>query len=122
MWVPSKVSIVFGRKEFVTLIEDHARLCWVYLMSGKYEVEKLFKDFYKMIKNQFQTKIIILHYDNGTEYFNEYMENFLKEKVIQHQSTCRDTSQQNRIIDRKNKYSLEVACAIMFSRNILKYL
>ena len=33
-------------------------------MSDKYEVEKLFKIFYTMIENQFQTQIKILHSDN----------------------------------------------------------
>ena len=35
-------------------------------MSEKSEVEKLFKVFYNMIENQFQTKISILRSDNGT--------------------------------------------------------
>ena len=64
-----------------------------------------------MTKNQFQTKINTLHSDNGTEYFNKYLGNFLKEKGIQHQYTCRDI-QQIGIARRKNKYLLEVARAI----------
>lgn len=91
-------------------------------MSEKSEVEKLFKDFYNMVENQFQTKISIFRSDNGTEYFNECLENFLKEKGIQHQSTCRGTPKQNGIAERKNKHLLEVACAIMFSMHVPKYL
>lgn len=48
--------------------------------------------------------------------------NFLKEKGIQHQSTCRDTPQQNGIAERKNRHLLEVGWAIMFSMNVPKYL
>lgn len=44
-----------------------------------------------MFENQFQTKIGMLHSDNGVKYFNEGLGNFLKEKGIQHQSTCQDT-------------------------------
>jgi len=33
------------------------------------------------------------------EYFNEGLENFLKEREIQHQSTCRDTLEQNGIAE-----------------------
>lgn len=91
-------------------------------MSEKSEVEKLFKDFYNMVENQFQTKISIFRSDNGTEYFNECLENFLKEKGIQHQSTCRGTPKQNGIAERKNKHLLEVACAIMFSMHVPKYI
>ena len=115
-------STVSGKKWFVTFIDDHSRLCWIYLMSEKTEVEKILIDFYKMVENQFQTKISILHTDNGKEYFNKYLGHFLCEKGIQHQSTCIDTPQQNGIAERKNKHLLEVARAIMFSTNVPKYL
>ena len=91
-------------------------------MSEKSEVEKLFKDIYNMVKNQFQTKISMFHSNNGTKYFNEYLGNFLKEKGIQHQSTCCDTPQQNGITKRKNKHLLEMAHAIMFSMHVPNYL
>ena len=91
-------------------------------MSDKSEVETIFKNFYNMVENQFQTKISFFHFDNGTEYFNHCLENFFKEKGIQHQSTCRDTPQQNGIAERKNHHLLEIGRAIMFSMHVLKYL
>ena len=78
-------------------------------MSDKSEVKKLFKIFYTMIENQFQTQIKTLHSDNGTEYFNDVLGNFLQEKGIQHFSTCSDTPQQNGTAERKNRHLLEVA-------------
>ena len=91
VWGPSKIITLSGKKWFVTFIDDHTRLCWIYLMSDKSEVETIFKNFYNMVENQFQTKISFFRCDNGTEYFNHCLENFFKEKGIQHQSTCRDT-------------------------------
>ena len=91
-------------------------------MSEKSKFKKLFKDFYTMVENQFQRKICIFHSDNGSEYVNELLGKFLKEKGIQHQSTCRDTPQQNGITERKNKHLLEVARTIMFYMNVPKYL
>ena len=66
-------------------------------MHEKSEVEKIFQQFYSMIENQFQTKIKILRTDNGTEYFNQYLEKKLNKKGVLHQSTCRDSPQQNGI-------------------------
>ena len=65
----------------------------------------MFQVFFKMVKNQFQ----LFRSDNGKEYFNEHLGNFFEEKGILHQSTCRDTPQQNGIAERKNKHLLEVA-------------
>ena len=75
-----------------------------------------------MIESLFQTKIEILHTDNGTEYFKEVLGIFFKEKGIHHQTTCVDTPQQNGIAKCKNKHLLEVSHAIMFSTNVPKYL
>lgn len=60
------MSTMAGKRWFVTFINDHTRLCWVYLMHDKSEVENIFKDFYKMIETQVQTRICILRSDNGT--------------------------------------------------------
>jgi transposase InsO family protein len=122
VWGPSKVTTMSRKRWFVTFIDDHTRLCWIYLMHEKSEVEKIFKDFYNMIENQFQTKISILRSDNGTEYFNKVLKSFFQEKGISHQSSYRDTPQQNGIAKRKNKHLLKVARAIMFYMNIPKYL
>ena len=80
------------------------------------------KIFCQMIETQFQTKICILHSDNGTEYINEVLGSSLKEKGISHQSTCVDTPQQNGIVEWKNKHLLEASRALMFSMHIPKYL
>jgi hypothetical protein len=92
------------------------------LLREKSEVEKTFKTFYNKIENQFQTKISILRSNNRTEYFNKVLNDFIQEKGIVHQSTCRDTPEQNGIAERKNKYLLEIVRVIMFSMNVPKYL
>ena len=71
VWGPSKIATLIGKKRFVTFIDDHTRLCWLYLMNSKNEVAKLFKVFYSLVENQFQAKISILQSDNGTKNFNE---------------------------------------------------
>lgn len=75
-----------------------------------------------MVETQFQTKIGILHTDNGTEHFKEVLGSFLKVKGTHHQSTCVDTPQQNSIAECKNKHLLEVSRAITFSMHVTKYL
>ena len=75
----------------MTFIDYHTCLFWVYLMREKFEVKRIFKEFYKMIENQFQTKISILRFDNETKYFNKVLETFLNEKEILHQSSYFDT-------------------------------
>ena len=56
---------ITGAKRFVSFIDDHTRITWIYLMREKSEVGQIFQNFNKMIKNQFQTKIQVLRTDNG---------------------------------------------------------
>ena len=91
-------------------------------MNSKSEVVKFFQDFYSMVENQFQTKISILRSDNGTKFYNDCLGDFLLEKGILHQSTYRDTSQQNGIAERKNKHLLEIGRALMLHMNVHTHL
>lgn len=60
-------------------------------MREKPEVAHIFKQFCKMIKNQFQTQIQILKTDNGRESFNNGLREFLEYDGIVHQSSCMHT-------------------------------
>ena len=122
VWGSSKVLTKNGKRWFVTFIDDHTRLTWLYLITKKSDIKEVFVRFHKMIETQFQTKIRILHFDNGTEFFNEPLTTFLHDKGIVHQATCRDTPQQNGVAERKNRHLLEVARALMFSMHVPKYL
>ncbi|CAN1141771.1 Retrovirus-related Pol polyprotein from transposon TNT 1-94 [Linum perenne] len=121
VWGPSKISTLSGKKWFITFIDDHTRMCWLYFFTTKTEVEGIFRQFHKMVYTQFGVGISILRTDNGTEFFNTSLDSFLKSEGIVHQSSCPYTPQQNGIAERKNRHLLEVARALMFSTNVPKY-
>ncbi|KAL0544472.1 hypothetical protein IC582_019588 [Cucumis melo] len=50
IWGPSKVTTSSGKRWFVTLIDDHTRLTWVYLITDKSEVSAIFQNFYDTIE------------------------------------------------------------------------
>ncbi|CAN1293972.1 Retrovirus-related Pol polyprotein from transposon RE2, partial [Linum perenne] len=101
VWGPSKISTISGKKWFITFIDDHTRMCWLYFFTKKTEVEGIFRQFHKMIQTQFGVGISILRTDNGTEYFNTSLTDFLRFEGIVHQSSCPYTPQQNGIAERK---------------------
>ena len=92
------------------------------LLKEKSKVESVFQKFYSKVLTQFQEKIKIVRSDNGKKYLNKILGKFFLEKGIVHQSSCKDTPQQNGVTERKNKYLLEVARALLFSKNIPKSL
>ena len=120
IWGPSRISTPSGKRWFVTFIDDHTRMTWVYLMTQKSEVEHIFKTFYNMIYTQFETKIKVLRSGNGREYFTKLLSDFFSQNGIFQQSSCVDTPQQNGIAERKNKHLLEVARALLFTHKVPK--
>ena len=91
LWGPSRTPNRTHKKWFITFIDDHTRLRWVYLLTDKTEVRSVFMNFHSMIQTQFHTKIQILRTDNGTEYFNHSLSTYLQENGIIHQSSCINT-------------------------------
>lgn len=120
IWGPHREKNVSVARWFVTFIDDHSRVCWVFLMKQKSDVQIIIPQFYKMVEAKFQTKIQILRTDNGREYVESVLGNFLKEKGIVHQSSCISTPQQNGMAERKNRHLLETARSLLFTHNIPK--
>ncbi|KAA0049856.1 Beta-galactosidase [Cucumis melo var. makuwa] len=88
----------------------------------KSEVPSIFQNFYHTIKTQFHTKIAILRSDNGREFQNHNLSEFLASKGIVHQTSCAYTPQQNGVAERKNRHLVEVARSLMLSTSLPSYL
>lgn len=120
VWGPSRVANLNGSRWFVTFVDDHSRLTWVYLMKNKSEVGDIVKQYITLIRTQFNTTIKVLRSDNGTEYVNHELKDYLGNLGIHHQTSCVYTPQQNGVAERKNRHLLDVARAIMFATNTPK--
>ena len=57
IWGPSCMVTLTGTRWFITFIDDHTRVYWIYLLNEKPETKKVFKIVHVMIKTQFQTQI-----------------------------------------------------------------
>jgi hypothetical protein len=72
-------------------------------------VQDIFKKFAKRAQNEFETKIKKVRSDNGTEFKNTNIEEFLNEEGIGHKFSVSYTPQQNGIVERKNRTLIEAA-------------
>ncbi|CAL8151775.1 unnamed protein product [Prunus armeniaca] len=111
-----------GYKYFVTFVDDLSRAIWLYLLKSKKEVVSCFKDFHKLIVNQFNSQIKVLRSDNGTEFMTSSMSEFLTGEGIIHETSCVGTPQQNGVAERKNRDLLEKTRSLMFQMNVPKKL
>jgi transposase InsO family protein len=122
VWGPSRIASASEFRWFVTFIDCCSRVTWLFLMRSKSEVPNYFRNFHKMLETQYGKGVKILRSDNGTEYTNKSMQEFLKGEGIIHQTTCVNTPEQNGVAERKNRYILEVTRCLLFSMNVPRYL
>ena len=57
VWGPCSITYVSDAKCFVTFIDCYTRMTWTYMLKHKNEVFKCFRDFHKLIANQFNAKV-----------------------------------------------------------------
>jgi transposase InsO family protein len=82
-------------------------------MKDKSKVHEIFKKFSTRAQNEFEVKIKRIRSDNGTEYKNTNIEEYVDGKGIGHELSVPYTPQQNGIVERKNRTLIEAARAML---------
>jgi transposase InsO family protein len=78
-------------------------------MKDKSKVHEIFKKFATRAQNEFDVKVKRVRSDNGTEFKNTNIEEYLDEEGIGHELSVPYTPQQNGIVERKNRTLIEAA-------------
>lgn len=118
VWGPYTMQTLDGNKMFLTIIDDHSRMTWVYLLKLKSDVIIVLRNFLKLIQTQFNRNVKIIRTDNGTEFVNAECSILFQDYGILYQRTYVYTSQQNGIAERKHIHILEIARAMRFQGSI----
>lgn len=115
---PMNVKLLSGARYFVIFVDDFSRKVFLYVIKEKSEVFEKFVEFQTMVENQIDEKIKILRSDNGLEFVNKKMQNYLKAKGIKHQTTPPYTPEQNGLAERMNRSLVEKARCMLFDANL----
>jgi hypothetical protein len=115
VWGPFNVPTPDGFRYFLTIVDDHTRVTWLYLMKNKNEVLTIFPDFLKMIETQYKSQVKGVRSDNAPEL--KFVKLF-KEKGIIHYFSCPETPEQNSVVERKHQHILNVARSLMFQAQV----
>lgn len=57
-----------GHHYFLTIIDDHSRHTWIFLVKNKGETQNCIMNFLTFIRNQFCVKVKAIRSDNGIEF------------------------------------------------------
>ena len=105
---PSHASLG-GKKYCLVIVDDYSRYTWVYFFKHKSETQENFIDFAKEVQHQYSLPILAIRSDNGSEFKNYTLNDFLSDEGIRHQYSAAYTPQQNGVAKRKNQTRMDMA-------------
>ena len=98
-----------GKKYCLVIVDDYSRYTWVYFFKHKSETQATVIDFANEVQRCFEKTIKAIRSDNGTEFKNYTLDEFLSDEGIKHQYSTPYTPQQNGVAERKNRTLMDVA-------------
>ncbi|UYV71408.1 hypothetical protein LAZ67_8003037 [Cordylochernes scorpioides] len=119
---PIQEESIGGAKYVLTLVDDFSRKIFVEFLSSKLETFDIIRSFIEEIEKEKEIKVKQLRSDNGKEFTNNQMTQYLKGKGIKHQLTNVYTPQQNGISERYNRTLIEGTRALLIDSQLpLRY-
>ena len=119
---PVSIKSFSGVEYFLTFIDDHSRKTWIYFLKTKDEVFCRFKEFKALVENLSGKNIKVLHSDNGGEYVDKDFNDFCAKEGIRREWTTPYNPEQNGVAERKNMTIVEASRAMMYDRDMPKFL
>src|SRR5690349_6051738 len=93
----------------LVIVDDFSRFTWVFFLQDKSETQGTLKRFLRRAQNEFELKVKKIRSDNGSEFKNLQVEEFLEEEGIKHEFSAPYTPQQNGVVERKNRTLIDMA-------------
>lgn len=81
-------------------------------MRHKTEAQQILKHLFNYVFTHFESHITTFQSDNGGEFIS--LRSFFQDNGVIFQHSCVYTPQQNRVVERKHRHILQVACALKF--------
>jgi hypothetical protein len=86
---------------------------WVLFLQDKLETQSTLKCFLRRAQNEFELKVKKIRSDNGSEFKNLQVEEYIEEEGIKHEFSALYMPQQNGVVERKNMMLIDVARKIL---------
>jgi hypothetical protein len=82
---PITYITIGGNKYGLIIIDDYSHFTWVFFLHDKGETQEVLKKFLKRAQNVFDAKVKKIRSDNGFEFKNTQVEDYLDQEGIMHE-------------------------------------
>jgi transposase InsO family protein len=103
LFSPITYISIGDNKYDLIIVDDYSRFTWVFFLHDKSETQEVLKKFLKNAQNEFDAKVKKKRSDNGSEFKNTHVEDYLDQECIKHEFSAPYTPQQNGVAERKNR-------------------
>nr|GEW19428.1 hypothetical protein [Tanacetum cinerariifolium] len=112
---------LFSDGQFCDSVDDYSRYTWVHFLKSKDEAPEEIKIFLKKIQVLLQALVIIVRTDNSTEFKIQVLKEYFDDVGISHQTSYVKTPQKNKVVERRNRTSVEAAITMLIFFLVLRY-
>jgi transposase InsO family protein len=100
---------IMGSKYGLVIVDDFSCFTWVFFLQDKLETQSTLKCFLRRAQNEFELKVKKIRSDNGYEFKNIQVEEYVEEEGIKHEFSAPYMPQQNGAVERKNMTLIDMA-------------
>nr|GEX03496.1 hypothetical protein [Tanacetum cinerariifolium] len=106
---PVSIRSINKKTYYLVVTDDFNIFSWVFFLASKDEISEILKNFIADIENQIDYKVKTIRCDYGTEFKNRIMNEFCEMNGIRRKFSVARTSQQNGVVERKNRTLIKAA-------------
>jgi transposase InsO family protein len=106
---PSRVRSMGGKWYVLIIVDDYSRYSWVFFLESKDQVFEHFRLLALRLNNEHPNCLKAIRSDNETDFRNASFDGFCLELGIEQQFSVPRVSQQNGVVERKNRTLVEMA-------------
>jgi transposase InsO family protein len=115
---PIQVTTPSGNRYFATFKDDYSNYCTTNLLKKKSEVTTALQNFVAKVKMQIHKDVKCIRSDNGGEYLNGELQEWLNNEGISHERSAPYTPQQNGVAERTNRTLMEAARSMLYEKKV----
>ncbi|GKF39530.1 retrovirus-related pol polyprotein from transposon TNT 1-94, partial [Tanacetum coccineum] len=119
---PMHVASVNGKKYILVIVDDYSRLTWVKCLRSKDEAPDFIIKFLKMIQVRLKVPVRRIRTDNGTKFVNKTLREYYEKVGISHETFISRSSQQNGVVQRRNRMLIQAARTMLIYAKALLFL
>ncbi|GKB18634.1 retrovirus-related pol polyprotein from transposon TNT 1-94 [Tanacetum coccineum] len=119
---PMRVESINKKWYVLVIVDDYSCYTWVHFLISKDEAPEEIKTFLKKIIVLLQAPVVIVRTDNGTEFKNQVLKEYLNSVGTSHQASSFKIPQKNRVVECRNQTLVEAARTMLIFSHVLLFL